>query len=199
MWYVPGLENQAADACSGHTSRQLIEIENATRTRPFVVPLVENWVSPEGEPVDEFLHVLKDSFLHDEVWPQPYNHLYVSLRRGRSVGKDPDVDVDAEPALEFDMEPAVEPDDLEPLPTDEVSAEDSHQPAARLNDTCNEMPGQSTDRDEVDLDHPFQVTFGKELCPDADGVDPLSTPPRGYTAANILIQGWPEYAVPLEP
>ena len=76
LWYVAGLENPAADACCRLTSRQLMDIENATCTRAFVVPLVENWVSPEGEPVDEFLHVLEDSFSHDEEWPQPYNHLY---------------------------------------------------------------------------------------------------------------------------
>ena len=87
LWYVPGLENPAADACSRLTSRQLMDIENATRTRAFVVPLLERWVSTEGEPVDEFLHVLEDLFSHDEVWPQPYDHLYVSLRSGRSVGK----------------------------------------------------------------------------------------------------------------
>ena len=62
----------------------------------FLVPLVENWVSPEGEPVDEFLRMLEDSFSHDEVWPQPYDHLYVSLRSGRSLGKRPDVGEDVE-------------------------------------------------------------------------------------------------------
>ena len=91
LWYLPGLENPAADICSRLTSRQLMDIENATHTRAFVVPLVGNWVSTEGEPVDEFLHVLEDSFSHDEVWPQPYDHLYVSLRSARSVGKGPDV------------------------------------------------------------------------------------------------------------
>ena len=60
--YVPGLENPAADACSRLTSRQLMDIKNATRAPAFVVPWVENWFSPEGEPVDEFLHVLEDSF-----------------------------------------------------------------------------------------------------------------------------------------
>ena len=119
LWYVPALWNPAADACSCLTSRQLMYIENATCTRTFVVLLVEKWVSPEREPVDEFLHVLEDSFSHDEVWPQPYDHLYVSLRSGRSVGKDPDVYVDSEPALQFDTEPAVKPQELESLPTDE--------------------------------------------------------------------------------
>ena len=70
LWYVPGLENPAADACSRLTLQQFMDIENATRTLAFVIPLVENWASPEGEPVDEFLHVLKDSFSHDEVSPQ---------------------------------------------------------------------------------------------------------------------------------
>ena len=87
LWYVPGFLNPAADACFRLTSRQVMDIENATRTRAFVVPSVENWVSPEGEPVDELLHVLEDLFSHDEVWPQPYDHLYVSLPSGRSVGK----------------------------------------------------------------------------------------------------------------
>ena len=117
LWYVPGLENPAADACSRLTSRQLMDIANATRTRAFVVPLVDNWVSPEGEPVDEFLHVLEDSFSHDEVCPQPYNHLYVSLRSGRSVEKRSDVDDDAEPAPQFETEPAIQPEDLGALPS----------------------------------------------------------------------------------
>ena len=89
LWYVPGLENPAADACSRLISQQLMDIENATRTRAFVIPLVEDCPSPEGECVDEFLHVLEDSFSYDEVWPQLYDHLYVSLRSGRSVGKEP--------------------------------------------------------------------------------------------------------------
>ena len=122
LWYVPGLENPAADACSRLTSRQLIDIENATRTRAFAIPLVADWASPEGEPVDEFLHVLEDSFSHDEVWPQAYDHLYVSLQSGRSVGKELDADELAEPALQFDTEPAVEPEDLEPLPSSATTA-----------------------------------------------------------------------------
>ena len=79
LWYVPGLENPAANAFSCLISRQLMDIENATSTRAVVVPLVENWVSPEGEPVSDLLHVLEEWFSHDEVWPQPYDHLYVSL------------------------------------------------------------------------------------------------------------------------
>ena len=124
LWYVTGLENPAADACSRLTPRQLMDIENATRTRGFVIiPLVENWASPEGEPVDEFLHVLKDSFSHNEVWPQPYDHLYDSLRSGRSVGKEPDADGHAKPALQFDTEPAVDSEDLEPLPSNATAVE----------------------------------------------------------------------------
>ena len=115
-----------------------MHIENATRTRAFVVPSVENWVSPEGEPVHEFLHVLEDLFLHDEVWPQPYDHLYVLLRSARSVGKGSDVDEDAEPALQFDTEQAVEPEDLGPLPSNETLAEDSHQPEVHLDDAGTE-------------------------------------------------------------
>ena len=157
-----------------------MDIENATRTRAFVIPLVDNWASPEGESVDEFLHVLEDSFSHDEVWPQPYNHLYVSLRSGRSVGKEPDADEHAEPALQFDTDPAVEPEDLEPLPSnaktvkpedlepvpsDKILAEDSHQPEIHLDDAGNEpdRPADTDDLPDVSMDRPLRVTFGKEL------------------------------------
>ena len=182
LWYVPGLKIPAADACSRLTSQQLMDIENATRTRAFVIPLVENWASPEGEPVDEFLHVLKDSFSHDEVWPQPYDHLYVSLRSGRSVGKDRDADELAEPAPRFDTEPAVEPEDLEPLPSDattvepedlglapvpsdEIMAKDSHPPDMHLDEAGNEpdTPADVDDLPDVSMDRPLQVTFGSEL------------------------------------
>ena len=166
MWYVPGLENPAADACSRLTSRQLMDIENGTRTRAFVVLLVENWVPPEGEPVDEFLQVLEDSFSHNEVWPQPYDHLYVSLRSGRSVGKRPVVEEDAPPAHQFDTESAVELEDLQPLPSNEALAEDSHQPEVHLDDADNEVPDMSTDIDDLpdtDMDRPLRVTFGKEF------------------------------------
>ena len=174
LWYVPGLENPAADACSRLTSRQLMDIENATRTPAFAIPLVKDWASPEGEPVDEFLHVLEDSFSHDEVWPQPYDHLYVSLRSGRSVGKDLDADELAEPAPQSDTEPAVQPEDLEllplsattaepedlglePAPSDEIMAENSHQPDMHLDEAGNE-PDTSTDTDDlpdVSIDRPL--------------------------------------------
>ena len=75
LWYVPVLKNPAADACYCLTSRQSIHIENAKRRRPFVISFVEHWVSPEEKPVDEFLHVLKDAFSHDEVRAQPYHNL----------------------------------------------------------------------------------------------------------------------------
>ena len=157
-----------------------MDIEDATRTRAFVIFLVENWASPEGEPVDQFLHVLEDSFSHDKVWPQPYDHLYVSLQRGRSVGKEPDADEHAETALRFDTEPAIEPEDLEPLPSnattvqlerlepvpsDEILAEDSHQPDMHLDDAGNEpdMPADTDDLPDVSMDRPLGVTFGKEL------------------------------------
>ena len=149
-----------------------MDIENATRTRAFVIPLVENWASPEGKPVDEFLHVLEDSFSHDEVWPQPYDHLYVSLRNGRSVGKEPDADEHAGPAPEFDTEPAVEPEDLEPLPSnattvepedlepvpsDKILAEGAHQPEIHLDDAGNEpdMPADTEDLPNVSMDRPL--------------------------------------------
>ena len=185
LWYVPGLENPAADACSRLTSRQLMDIENATRTRAFAIPLVEDWASPEGDPVNEFLHVLEDPSSHDEVWPQPYDHLYVSLRSGRSVGKDPDADELAEPAAEPAPkcdETAVGPEDLEPLPSsattaepedlglepaqsDEIMAENSDQPDMHLDEASNE-PDTSTDTDDlpdVSIDPPLRVTFGNEL------------------------------------
>ena len=182
LWYVPGLENPAADACSRLTLRQLMDIENATRTRAFAIPLVEDWASPEGEPVDEFLHVLEDSFSHDEVWPQPYDHPYVSLRSGRSVGKDLDADELAEPAPQSDTEPAVKPEDLELLPSSATTAEpedlglelapsdaimagNSHQPDMHLDEAGNE-PHTSTNTDnlfDVSIDRPLRVTFGNEL------------------------------------
>ena len=164
--YAPGLENPAVDACSCLTSRQLMDIKNATRTHAFLVPLGENWASPKEEPVDEFLHVPEDSFSHNEVWPQPYDHLYVLLPSGTSVAKAPDVDGDTEPTLEFDTEPVVQPEQLERLPSQEVLAEDSHQPTVRLEDAGNEVPDLSTDTDDlpdVDMDPPLRVTFGKEL------------------------------------
>ena len=180
LWYVPGLENPAADACSRLTSRQLMHIENATCTRAFVIPLVENCASPEGGPVDEFLDVLEESFSHDEAWPQPDDHLYVLLRSGRSVGKEPDVDEHAEPALRFNTEPAVEPEDLEPLPSnatavepedlepvpsDEILAEDSHPPEVHPDDAGNQpdMPADTDDPPDVGMDRPVRVIFGKEL------------------------------------
>ena len=141
---------------------------------------MDNWASPEGEPVNEFLHVLEDLFSHDEVWPQPYDHLYVSLRSGRSVGKEPDADEHAEPALRFDSEPAVEPEDLqllpsnattvepedlEPVPSNEILAEDSHQPDMHPDDAGNEpdMPADTDNLPDVSMDRPLRVTFGKEL------------------------------------
>ena len=189
LWYVPGLGNAAA--CSRLTSRQLMDIENAA----FVVPLIENSVSTEGQPVDEFLHVYEDSLSHDQVWPQPYDHLYVLLRSGRSVGKEPDVDIDAKHALPFDAERAFEPEEMEPLPTGEEAPDDSHEPAARLDDVGNDIPDTSTDTDDVpkvDMDRPLRVTFGKEppyaptlteliRCPrDKDGtLQPVSLPNVG--------------------
>ena len=151
-----------------------MDIDNATHTRAFVIPLVENWASPEGEPVDEVLHVPEDSFSHDEVWPQPYDHLYVSLRSGFSVGKEPDADEHAEPALQFNTEPAVEPEDLkplpsdattvepadlelEPVPSDKIMAEDSHQPDMHHNDAGKEldMPVDTDNLPDVSMDCPL--------------------------------------------
>ena len=147
-----------------------------------MIPLVGNSASPEGEPVDEFLHVLEESFSHNEVWPQPYDHLYVSLRSGRCVGKQPDADELAEPAPRFDTEPTVEPEKLEPLPSDattveledlglepvasdEIMAEDSDQPDMHLDDAGNEpdMPADTNDLPDVSMDRPLRVTFSNEV------------------------------------
>ena len=140
---------------------QLMDIENASHTQPYMVPLVQNLASPEGEPVHEFLHVLEDTFSHDEVWPQPCDHLYVSLRGGCSAGKEPDADTDTGPARQFD-----EPEELERLPINEVATENLHEPATHIDQASNEIPGQSVDPDdlpEVNIDRPLGVTFGKEL------------------------------------
>ena len=96
------------------------------------------------------------------------------------MGKEPDVDKDAEPAHQFntevavgpeDLEPlpsnetAVEPVDLEPRPSNEIQTEDAHQPEIHLDDAGNE-PDTSTDTDglpDIHMDRPLPVTFGKEL------------------------------------
>ena len=124
--------------------------------------------------------MLEDLFSHDQVWPQPYNHLYVSLRSGRSVVKEPDVEEHAEPTLQFHTEPAVDLEDLEPLPSnatavkpedlepersDGILAEDSHQPEVHLNDAAigPDMPADTDDLPDVGMDDPLRVTFGKEF------------------------------------
>ena len=193
LWYVAGLDNPAADSCSRLTSRQLMDTKNATPTRAFVVPLVQNCISLEGKPVDEFLHMLEDLFSGDKVWRQPCDHLYVSLRSGRSVGNDPDVDIEAEPALQFGTEPAVEPEKLKPLPTDEALAEDSHEPAVHLEDAVNERPDKSSDTDhlpESDMDRPIRVPFGKEIrfAPTSTELIRCRQYNRQYAAAYILTQ-----------
>ena len=53
----------------------MMAIESGTRTGPFVVPLVETWASHDGEPANEFLHALEDTFFHEEIGPQAYSHL----------------------------------------------------------------------------------------------------------------------------
>ena len=97
------------------------------------------------------------------------------------MGKDLDADELAEPAPQSD-ETAVEPEDLEPLPSsattaepedpglepalsDEIMAENSHQPDMHLDEAGNE-PDTSTDTDDlsdVSIDRPLRVTFGNEL------------------------------------
>ena len=110
--------------------------------------------------------MLEDSFSHDEVCPQPYDRLYVSLQNGRSVEKRPDVDKDAERAHRLDIEAAVEPEDLGSLPSNEALAQNSHQPEVHLDDAGNEVQDMSTDNDDLpdtDMDRPLRVTFGKDF------------------------------------
>ena len=119
---------------------------------------------------------------HVEVWPEPYDHLHVSLRSGRSVGKDPDADELAEPDSQFDTEPAVEPENpeplpsdattvepedlgLEPVPSDEIMAENSYQPDMHLDEAGNEhdTPADTDDLPDVSMDRPLRITLGNEL------------------------------------
>ena len=83
------------------------------------------------------------------------------------MGKDPDADELAEPAPQFDTEPAVEPEDLglEPVPSDKIVAEDSHQPDMHLDEAGNEpdTPADTDDLPGVSMDRPLRVTFGNEL------------------------------------
>ena len=132
--------------------------------------------------------MLEDSFSHDEVCPQPYDHLYVSLRSGRSVRKEPDVDRDAETALQFDTEPAVELEDLEAVPSNDTLPEDSHQPEVHLDYARNE-PDTSTDTNDlpnIDMDRPLRVTFGKELRYAPSLTELICFPPRRHTTVSSL-------------
>ena len=61
------LKKVAADASSRLPSRQLKDIESATRTRRVVVCLVENLASLERQLVHEFVHVFKDTFSQDKI------------------------------------------------------------------------------------------------------------------------------------
>ena len=83
-----------------------MDIENVTHTRPFVVPLAQNWISPEGKAVDKLLPVLENIFQLIEAWPRPYDHPYLLLRSEHSVGKDPNVGAEAGPVPQFNIEPA---------------------------------------------------------------------------------------------
>ena len=51
------------------------------------------------------------------------------------------------------------------MPSDEILAEDSHQPEVHLDDAGNEpdMPADTDALPDVSMDRPFRVTFGKEL------------------------------------
>ena len=91
------LKNLARDVFSGLTWRQLMDIKKMTRTQPFVVPFVQNRASPEEEPVDKFLHVLKDTFSHNEMCPQTSDHLSVSRQSECSVGVHSDAYPDTDP------------------------------------------------------------------------------------------------------
>ena len=81
-----------------------------------------------------------------------------------------------------DTERAVEPEELEPLPSDtttveredlglepvpsdEIMPEDSHQPEMHLDDASNEpdTPADTDDLPDVSMDRPLRVTFGNEL------------------------------------
>ena len=84
------------------------------------------------------------------------------------MGKGPDVDRDAEPAPHFDTKPALELEGLDPLPSSEALAEDSHQSTVHLNDAGNEVPDMLTvtdDLSDIHMDRPVRVTLGKELRP----------------------------------
>ena len=99
-----------------------------------------------------------------------------------SQKKDPDADELAEPAPQFDTEPAVEPESqqplpsdativepedlgLKPVPSDEIMAEDSHEPDMHLHDAGNkpDTPADTDDLPDVSMDRPLRVTFGNEL------------------------------------
>ena len=182
MVHVPRRIQRHVIVCTGppeSSSGRLFPPEFTTVDRHRECYTYTGLCNPLGRELG-FLHVLEDSFSHDEVWPQPYDHLYVSLRSGRSVGKEPDADEHVEPALQLDTEPVVEPEDLEPLPSnattiepedqelvpsDKILAEDSHQPEIHLNDAGNEpdIPADTDDLPDVSMNRPLRVTFGKEL------------------------------------
>ena len=91
--------------------------------------------------------------------------MYVSLQIGHSVGEDPDADTDTRPAAQSDTEQADEPEELKPLPTNEVATEDLHQPTTHPDNASNKSTDQSVDPDdlfEVDIDCPLPVTSGKK-------------------------------------
>ena len=177
LWYVPGPEDPAGDACSRLTSRQLMDMENATHTRAFVIPLVENWASTEGEPSTSFCmysrtrsHMMKCGpsrtttctfrFEVDAPWGR---YVMLTNMRNQPSNLTPNPPEDLEPLPSNAR--AVEPEDLEPVPSDEILAEDLHQPEVHLDDAGNEpdTPAKTDDLPHVHMDRPLRVTFGKEL------------------------------------
>ena len=82
------------------------------------------------------------------------------------MGKERDVDGDAEPALQSDTQPAVKQEELKPLPSNEALAEDSHQSTVHFDNAGNEVSDMWTDTDnlpDMDMDRFLRVTFGNEL------------------------------------
>ena len=82
------------------------------------------------------------------------------------MGKDPYANTEACQEPQFDTEPVFQPGELETLPVKDLTTEDLHKSAPRLDDASNEIPDHSLDPGdllEVDIDRTLRVTFSKEL------------------------------------